>query len=141
MDHDSHPAGGLLTEFAAARRRFLCALAAGGAFAACGRGAAPHPRPAVPLASIPDGGRLEVVVGDLPIEIRRAGATVRARSLRCTHMGCRVQWNPATQRYRCPCHEGIFDADGRVFSGPPPAPLRTIAAVIVADEVLLELPA
>ena len=51
---------------------------------------------------------------------RPAGS--HARSLLCTHFGCRVVWEPARgQRYRCPCHQGWFDADGRPVAGPPTA--------------------
>jgi menaquinol-cytochrome c reductase iron-sulfur subunit len=45
-------------------------------------------------------------------------------SLLCTHMGCTVRWEPDLDAYRCPCHFGRYDADGRVLGGHPPAPLR-----------------
>lgn len=122
------------------RRCLLRSLAAGAALAACGRSGALDARPSLPLASVPDGGRAEILVGDHPVEIRRDGATVFARSLRCTHMGCRVQWNPGARRYRCPCHEGTFDAEGAVFSGPPPAPLRSIRAEVEGDRIRLGMP-
>ncbi len=41
----------------------------------------------------------------------------------CTHVGCPVQWNSPANRFFCPCHGGVFDADGRVLAGPPPRPL------------------
>jgi cytochrome b6-f complex iron-sulfur subunit len=48
----------------------------------------------------------------------------RALSTVCTHLGCRVYWEPEVPRFFCPCHEGVFDVNGDVISGPPPAPLR-----------------
>ncbi len=42
---------------------------------------------------------------------------------RCTHLGCAYTWKPDRQQFFCPCHDGIFDIDGRVISGPPPRPL------------------
>jgi Rieske Fe-S protein len=48
----------------------------------------------------------------------------RAISTTCTHLGCRVYWEPENNRFFCPCHDGVFDVNGNVTSGPPPAPLR-----------------
>ncbi len=54
---------------------------------------------------------------------RRAdGGTVDdfiAMSTTCPHLGCQVHWEGRTSHFRCPCHNGIFDADGRGVSGPP----------------------
>jgi menaquinol-cytochrome c reductase iron-sulfur subunit len=44
-------------------------------------------------------------------------------NLHCTHVGCPVNWSPPAKRFFSPCHGGVFDADGRVLSGPPPRPL------------------
>lgn len=41
----------------------------------------------------------------------------------CTHLGCRVRWVTDEQKFFCPCHNGVFDKDGNVVSGPPPRPL------------------
>ena len=41
----------------------------------------------------------------------------------CTHLGCRVRWVEGEQQFFCPCHNGVFDKDGRVVAGPPPRPL------------------
>jgi menaquinol-cytochrome c reductase iron-sulfur subunit len=41
----------------------------------------------------------------------------------CTHLACRVHWNDQVQEYVCPCHDGHFDLEGDVVSGPPPRPL------------------
>ncbi|MDH5718988.1 MAG: Rieske (2Fe-2S) protein [Spirochaetia bacterium] len=48
---------------------------------------------------------------------------LKAISTRCTHLGCKVFWEPQNNRFFCPCHIGIFDVNGNVMSGPPPAPL------------------
>jgi len=49
---------------------------------------------------------------------------VIAISAGCTHLGCIVTWDETQNRFKCPCHDGRFDAEGRVISGPPPAPLK-----------------
>jgi Rieske Fe-S protein len=56
--------------------------------------------------------------------------TIRAMSATCTHLGCQVQWIPKDKKFRCPCHGGVYAADGTVLEGPPPRPLATIDARI-----------
>jgi len=41
----------------------------------------------------------------------------------CTHLSCRVTWHEDDQIYVCPCHDGYFDIEGEIVSGPPPKPL------------------
>lgn len=62
---------------------------------------------------------------------------VRALSATCTHLGCQVRWDGAASRFRCPCHGGVFDAHGRVLSGPPPRPLDGVEARIDSDGSVL----
>ena len=45
--------------------------------------------------------------------------TFRGYSDRCPHLGCRVHYAARENQYICPCHAGIFDADGEGISGPP----------------------
>ena len=47
------------------------------------------------------------------------GSTFIGFSSRCPHLGCRVQWESKEQHFLCPCHQGIFTADGVAISGPP----------------------
>jgi Rieske Fe-S protein len=60
------------------------------------------------------------------IYLDKEGDGYRALSATCTHLGCRVSWQPAAKQFKCPCHGGVFDRDGRVVSGPPPRPLRRL---------------
>jgi menaquinol-cytochrome c reductase iron-sulfur subunit len=41
----------------------------------------------------------------------------------CTHLSCRVNWRNDETDFHCPCHDGVFNIDGKVVSGPPPRPL------------------
>lgn len=41
----------------------------------------------------------------------------------CTHLSCRVTWKTEKEEFICPCHDGIFDKQGAVVSGPPPDPM------------------
>ena len=54
--------------------------------------------------------------------------SVRAMSATCTHLGCQVRWDGPAEKFRCPCHGGVFDMQGAVVDGPPPRPLNQIAA-------------
>jgi len=56
--------------------------------------------------------------------------TIRAMSATCTHLGCQVQWIAKEKKFKCPCHGGVYAADGSVLAGPPPRPLQTIEARI-----------
>jgi Rieske Fe-S protein len=58
--------------------------------------------------------------------IDKVGDEYRALSATCTHLGCRVNWNAETMRFHCPCHGGVYDRNGRVVAGPPPAPLERV---------------
>ena len=39
----------------------------------------------------------------------------------CPHLGCRVHWEAANDRFFCPCHNGEFDPEGKATGGPPKA--------------------
>lgn len=41
----------------------------------------------------------------------------------CTHLGCRIRWIADREEFFCPCHNGVFDKDGGIVSGPVPRPL------------------
>jgi Rieske Fe-S protein len=62
------------------------------------------------------------------------GETVRAMSATCTHLGCQVQWDGESRKFKCPCHGGVYAADGKVVSGPPPRPLEVVEARIDPDD-------
>lgn len=56
--------------------------------------------------------------------LRRSGEKdFTAFALNCTHLGCPVTWKQEAQHFFCPCHGGVFDAQGKVVGGPPPRPL------------------
>lgn len=44
-------------------------------------------------------------------------------SVHCTHLGCPVNWRAEAGIFLCPCHGGVFYADGTVAGGPPERPL------------------
>ena len=34
-----------------------------------------------------------------------------------------MNWRNDETDFHCPCHDGVFDVEGKVVSGPPPRPL------------------
>ena len=44
-------------------------------------------------------------------------------AVNCTHLGCPVRWVATAQLFICPCHGGVYYANGVVAAGPPPLPL------------------
>lgn len=42
-----------------------------------------------------------------------------ALSSTCPHLGCQVHWEGQNDRFFCPCHNGVFDPQGKGVSGPP----------------------
>ena len=55
--------------------------------------------------------------------LRDPQGKLRATSAKCTHEGCTVQYKADESIIWCACHNGRFDLDGRVLSGPPPRAL------------------
>lgn len=58
-----------------------------------------------------------------------------AFSMICTHLGCPIRWLPDADLFMCPCHGGVFYANGQVASGPPPKPLNRYPVRVYNDEV------
>jgi menaquinol-cytochrome c reductase iron-sulfur subunit len=53
----------------------------------------------------------------------------------CTHLGCRVRWIGDEDRFFCPCHNGVYDRQGNVVSGPPPRPLDRFDIQVDGGEI------
>ncbi len=45
----------------------------------------------------------------------------KALSSICPHLGCNVHWDGGRSQFICPCHNGVFDANGTAIAGPPAA--------------------
>lgn len=92
----------------------------------------------VPLSQIPVGGSYPFQYGNsAAVLIQEEEGSFRALSLVCTHLACTVFWNPEKKEFYCPCHDGLFDAEGRVLSGPPPSPLERLKVQVKGDIVLV----
>jgi Rieske Fe-S protein len=57
---------------------------------------------------------------DIPCWVRRIqGESFQVFAVNCAHLGCPVRWFAASGLFLCPCHGGVYYADGSRASGPP----------------------
>ena len=63
------------------------------------------------------------------ILVKRENQGLRAFNSTCPHLGCRVHWQAERQRFFCPCHNGVFNAEGVAIEGPPAAAGQSLAQV------------
>jgi len=79
-----------------------------------------------------------VKFGSRPVLLIRVGESEwRAFSATCTHLNCTVQYQETRHQIWCACHNGFYDLNGRVVSGPPPRPLDEYAVHIRGEEVVV----
>jgi len=84
-----------------------------------------------------DSGKI-IKFGNKPvIVIRKTNGDYIAFSAVCTHLDCIVQYRKDYGQIYCACHNGRYDLNGRVASGPPPAPLQKYAVTIKDKEVIV----
>jgi thiosulfate dehydrogenase [quinone] large subunit len=100
------------------------------------RGTAPPGALIAAVSEVPVGTSLRFTTSDgAPAYlVRPAEGTFLAYVAACTHQGCEVA--PDGGGFRCPCHGGTYDGDGRVTGGPPPAPLARIPLQVVDGVVM-----
>jgi cytochrome b6-f complex iron-sulfur subunit len=60
-----------------------------------------------------------------------------AVSLRCTHLGCSINWEEKPKRFVCPCHASSFDMNGSVRN--PPAPRALDYYPVVIDKGIVKV--
>lgn len=79
-----------------------------------------------------------VKFGNKPVLLIRTSETEwKALTAVCTHLNCTVQYQENTHQIWCACHNGFYDLNGKVISGPPPKPLDEYAVRIRGDEVVI----
>ena len=101
--------------------------------------------PSVKLVEVPTAKRRDIPQdGVRPVRLPQGSAMIvdtggqlRAFSAVCTHLGCLIAWHEDVKKFVCPCHNGIFDRNGKVLSGPPPRSLEEIKTIVRGDDVFL----
>ena len=56
-------------------------------------------------------------------------------AINCAHLGCPVRWFPQSELFMCPCHGGVYYADGERASGPPERGLFQYQYKVVKNEL------
>jgi menaquinol-cytochrome c reductase iron-sulfur subunit len=59
-------------------------------------------------------------------------------AINCAHLGCPVRWFSESQLFMCPCHGGVYYADGSRASGPPERGLFTYPMKVQNGRLLIE---
>lgn len=93
-----------------------------------------------PLEDLKIGDARLVRHGQTPFWVARLDATrVVALSAVCTHVRCILDWDRERRSLKCPCHDGRFDLNGNVISGPPPKPLPSYVVAVRAGDIYVQL--
>ena len=68
--------------------------------------------------------------------VERGTYTVFA--INCAHLGCPVRWFAESQLFMCPCHGGVYYADGSRASGPPERGLFTYEVKVQNGKLMIK---
>ncbi len=69
--------------------------------------------------------------------VKVEGENISAFSATCSHLGCNVNYDESTGGFKCPCHTGMYDKNGKNVSGPPPHPLKKLEAKIEDGKLMV----
>ena len=61
-------------------------------------------------------------------------------SVNCAHLGCPVTWFQQSGLFMCPCHGGVYYANGAHASGPPPRGLYHCAWRVKDGQLQVQAP-
>ena len=76
--------------------------------------------------------------GDKPgILVNSPSGELLAFNAVCTHLNCTVQYDPQAHYIWCACHNGRFDLNGKVISGPPPRPLEKYGVNVRGEDIVV----
>ena len=76
--------------------------------------------------------------GEPVIVIRESQTEFVTVSAICTHLGCVVKWDDATQTLECPCHAARFGKDGQVLAGPPQSGLPVFPTRVADGQIIID---
>jgi cytochrome b6-f complex iron-sulfur subunit len=71
--------------------------------------------------------------------VRLSDGGFLALSIRCTHLGCSINWENDKRRFICPCHASAFDITGNVQNPPAPSALDYFPVVIQNGKVMVDI--
>lgn len=62
--------------------------------------------------------------------VKAADGRPRVLSSVCPHLGCTITWSDTRNQFVCPCHVGVFAAEGALVSGPPPRGMDELESTV-----------
>jgi Rieske Fe-S protein len=68
-----------------------------------------------------------------------AGHRFLVLAVNCAHLGCPVEWFQESGLFMCPCHGGVYYANGDRASGPPPRGLFRCPYRVTVDRGVAQL--
>lgn len=74
---------------------------------------------------------------NVPAYVRSVDGNFTVFAINCAHLGCPVRWFSESQLFMCPCHGGVYYADGSRASGPPERGLFTYDVKIENGKLLI----
>jgi len=91
-------------------------------------------------SELPPGRPLEIKdpKGRSVLLMRKTDGPLLAVGTVCSHLGCQVFYRPKKKQFDCPCHEGVFDAEGNPVSGPPRLPLDRYPTQVRRGKVFVQ---
>ena len=85
----------------------------------------------------PNSGKI-IRFGSRPVLLVRTGESEwRAFDGTCTHLNCTVQYQQEGRQIWCACHNGFYDLNGKVLSGPPPRALAQYEVHVRGEDVVI----
>ena len=69
---------------------------------------------------------------------RIQGEEFKVFAANCTHLGCPVRLFEESKLFLCPCHGGVFYADGERAAGPPPRGLYQYECKVENGELIIK---
>jgi Rieske Fe-S protein len=77
---------------------------------------------------------------DIPCWVRHIDAgQFQVFAINCAHLGCPVRWFPQSSLFMCPCHGGVYYADGARASGPPERGLFEYSYKVEQEKLLIRV--
>jgi menaquinol-cytochrome c reductase iron-sulfur subunit len=76
---------------------------------------------------------------DIACWVRRIDAeNFQVFAINCAHLWCPVRWFPQSSLFMCPCHGGVYYADGSRAAGPPERGLFQYSYKVEGDSLLIK---
>lgn len=72
------------------------------------------------------------------VYVIKTGGAIKVLSAVCPHLGCTLPWDAGRNEFVCPCHGGVFSADGTHVSGPPPRSMDALEIKVTGGVLMVK---